>query len=67
MSTIAEIATVRVWQIGTDGTEYYAARSEEEMKAFYFVMDEDGKEVKTTWRKLAESSTLPCQISSGYN
>lgn len=27
--------TVRVWQIGPDGTEYYAAHSEEEMKAFY--------------------------------
>lgn len=26
---------VRVWQIGPDGTEYYAARSEEEMKAYY--------------------------------
>jgi hypothetical protein len=27
--------SVRVWQIGPDGTEYYAAHSEEEMKAYY--------------------------------
>lgn len=26
---------VHVWQIGPDGTEYYAARSEQEMKAWY--------------------------------
>jgi hypothetical protein len=26
---------VRVWQIGPDGTEYYAAHSEEEMKQWY--------------------------------
>jgi hypothetical protein len=26
---------VRVWQIGPDGTEYYAAHSEEEMKSYY--------------------------------
>jgi hypothetical protein len=26
---------VRVWQIGPDGTEYYAAFSEEEMKKYY--------------------------------
>lgn len=27
--------TIRVWQIGPDGTEYYAAHSEEEMKDWY--------------------------------
>ena len=26
---------IRVWQIGPDGTEFYAARSEEEMLAYY--------------------------------
>ena len=26
---------IHVWQIGPDGTEYYAARSEEEMKDWY--------------------------------
>jgi hypothetical protein len=26
---------VKVWQIGPDGTEYYAAHSEEEMKKYY--------------------------------
>jgi len=26
---------IRVWQIGPDGTEYYAARSEKEMRAYY--------------------------------
>lgn len=30
-----ETQTIRVWQIGPDGTEYYAAHSEEEMKRFY--------------------------------
>jgi hypothetical protein len=32
---MTEAKAVRVWQIGPDGTEYYAARSEEEMKAYY--------------------------------
>jgi hypothetical protein len=27
--------SVRVWQIGPDGTEYYSAHSEEEMKKYY--------------------------------
>ncbi len=27
--------TIRVWQIGPDGTEYYAAHSEEEMREWY--------------------------------
>jgi hypothetical protein len=26
---------IRVWQIGPDGTEYYAAHSEEELRAWY--------------------------------
>ena len=26
---------IRIWQIGPDGTEYYAAHSEEEMKTYY--------------------------------
>lgn len=26
---------VKVWQIGPDGTEYFAARSEEEMREWY--------------------------------
>lgn len=87
---------VRVWQIGSDGTEFYAAHSEEEMKDFYrelvgtedycetdlrdhfeevpaAAMDaevefnDDGKIIRTTWRKLAASASLPTQISSGYN
>lgn len=87
---------IRVWQIGTDGTEYYAARSEEEMKAYYrelcgsedhcesdlrdhfeeipaeqldaeFDFEEDGKMIRTTWRKLAEQCDSPSQISTGYN
>jgi hypothetical protein len=29
------VKTIRVWQIGPDGTEYYAAHSQEEMKAYY--------------------------------
>lgn len=28
-------AQIRVWQIGPDGTEYFAARTEEEMRAYY--------------------------------
>lgn len=28
----------RVWQIGPDGTEYFAAHSEEEMKEYYRTM-----------------------------
>jgi len=27
--------TIKVWQIGPDGTEYYAARSEQEMRDWY--------------------------------
>jgi hypothetical protein len=27
--------TIRVWQIGPDGTEYFAANSEDEMKQYY--------------------------------
>jgi hypothetical protein len=84
---------VRVWQIGPDGTEYYAAHSEEEIKAYYreicgseehceedlrdhfeevdgldveFDYNDDGKMIRTTWRKLAEDSVLPAQLSSGY-
>jgi hypothetical protein len=30
-----ETQTIRVWQIGPDGTEYFAAHSEEEMRAYY--------------------------------
>ena len=26
---------IRVWQIGPDGTEYYAAHSEQEMREYY--------------------------------
>jgi|ERR1700733_6382708 len=33
--TMTEPLPVRVWQIGPDGTEYYAAHSEEEMKRYY--------------------------------
>lgn len=29
------MSDIYVWQIGPDGTEYYAAHSEEEMKAYY--------------------------------
>lgn len=85
---------VRVWRIGLGGTEYFAAHSEEEMKAYYrlnsdpdiceedlrenfeevlnldeeFEFNDDGTMSKTTWRKLAEEATsLPCQISTGYN
>lgn len=84
----------RVWQIGPDGTEYYAAHSEEEMKAFYremcgteehceedlrdyfeevtdldaeFEYNDEGRVERTTWRKLAQRSKLPTQLSSGYN
>lgn len=87
--------TVRIWCIGGDGTEYYAAHSEEEMRQFYvwlvgkedaerdmadhfsevpqsamdveFDWDDDGKKIKTTWRKQVEGAHIPCQISTGYN
>ena len=90
---------IRVWQIGPDGTEYYAAFSEQEMRSFYrsllgsrpedqreaehdlkhhfdevenldeeFEFNDDGQKLITTWRKLAATATsLPCQISTGYN
>ena len=35
---------VRVWQIGPDGTEYYAAHSEEEMIAYYKSLGTDTEE-----------------------
>lgn len=28
-------SAIRVWQIGPDGTEYYAAHSEQEMREYY--------------------------------
>jgi len=90
-----ETTTIRVWQIGPDGTEYFAAHSEDEMKDYYrrtmgigpeterdltrhfeevenldeeFAFNDDGHLTNTTWRTLAESaSSLPCQISTGYN
>ena len=85
---------IHIYRIGSDGTEYYAAHSEEEMRQYYreicgtedyceedlkerfeevtdidteFDYSEDGKKIKTTWRKLAEASQMPCQISTGYN
>jgi hypothetical protein len=33
--TVEDDRPIRVWQIGPDGTEYYAAHSEEEMKRYY--------------------------------
>lgn len=33
--TPENVPTIRVWQIGPDRTEYYAAHSEEEMRAYY--------------------------------
>ena len=32
---MSDTQTIRVWQIGPDGTEYYAAHSEEEMRKWY--------------------------------
>jgi len=89
---VSDETIIRVWQIGPDGTEYYAAHSEEEMKSYYrslgtpeceddlrdhfeevtdldaeFDFNDDGVMRRTTWRKLAEESYLPCQLSTGYN
>jgi hypothetical protein len=36
--------TIRVWQIGPDGTEYFAARSEEEMRAYYTLQSDTAEE-----------------------
>ena len=33
-----QMKAVRVWIVGGDGTEYYAAHSEEELRAFYIRM-----------------------------
>jgi len=84
---------LRVWVIGSDGTEVYAAHSEEEMKQYYremcgteeyceedlrdnfteitnldaeFEFNDDGNTITTTWKKLAEESHLPCQLSTAY-
>jgi hypothetical protein len=35
---------IRVWQIGPDGTEYFAARSEEEMRAYYALLSDTAEE-----------------------
>lgn len=32
-----------------------------------FDWDDDGKKIKTTWRKQIENALAPCQISTGYN
>lgn len=37
---MSDETVIRVWQIGPDGTEYYAARSEEEMRAYYRTLTE---------------------------
>ena len=88
-------ATVRVWCIGADRTEMYAAHSEEELRTMYVEMvgedqtvedfaeyceelspeemdaeidfNDDGKIIKTTWRKVAEGGRVPAQISTSYN
>lgn len=36
--------TIRVWQIGPDGTEYYAARSEQEMRDWYQTITDTAEE-----------------------
>jgi hypothetical protein len=86
---------MRVWCIGSDGTEFWAARSEEEMRECYIAevgesqakediedgfdelsderMDEEfdfndnGKTVRTTFRKLAEKAEPGSMLSTGYN
>ena len=86
---------MKVFCIGSDGTEYYAANSEEEMRRCYvetvgeeqakedidsgfeeipeenmdveFDFNDDGKQINTTWRKLAEGADPGAQISTGYN
>ena len=37
--------TIRVWQIGPDGTEYYAARSEQEMRDWYRALFGPGEQI----------------------
>lgn len=35
---------IKVWQIGPDGTEYYAARSEQEMREWYAGISDTAEE-----------------------
>lgn len=87
---------VRIWCIGPDGTEYFAAHSRKELIKMYIEMvgreqqeedfaahceevpqsclddefdwtDEEGRKVKTTWRKQIECALIPGQISTSYN
>jgi hypothetical protein len=94
--TVEDNRPVRVWCIGPDSTEYYAAHDEAELRKMYVEMvgeeqaaedfaaycvevpqsamdepfdwtDEDGRRIKTTWRKQINDAYVPCQISTGYN